>query len=382
MFFPWNTDAAIYHWPVATVGLIVVNVLTLALVLGGIFQDPDVWCLQYGDGLHPLQWITSNFLHEGVMHLFGNMVFLWSFGLIVEGKIGWWRFLIVYLGIGVVQCAGEQTLTQQLMGQSLGASAILFGLVAMACVWAPRNDLHCIGLLGMRTFTFDVSVLNFALFYIIWEAVMAAVDGFAVGSALLHLSGALVGFVVGAAMVKLNLVDCENWDLFSVLAGREGQTPEKSEKELEEERERRRALQVKREAEIIGQVRRYVADSQPRAALEALHALRQQRADFNLPESELVALIRALERDEAWEQCVPMLVEYLRRFPEKAVRARLNLAQILIQRLERPAQALRVLAKLPPTGLPEPLDQARQKLIKVAQRQRDAGSIELGAEDW
>jgi hypothetical protein len=110
--------------------------------------------------------------------------------------------------------------------------------------------------------------------------------------------------------------------------------------------------------------------------------LRQYRADFVLPEADLLSLIRASEHAEAWEDCLPLLVEHLRRFPQKAVRVRLNLAQILIHKLQRPAQALRVLEKLPQTGLPEPLEQARHKLIKQGERQRDAGSIELGTEDW
>ena len=94
--------------------------------------------LQYGT-FKPWQWITSNFMHAGIMHLLGNMFCLWGFGLVVEGKIGWWRFLLVYLGIGITQCGLEQTLMLFAdEGGSLGASAIIYGLMAMCMVWAPR----------------------------------------------------------------------------------------------------------------------------------------------------------------------------------------------------------------------------------------------------
>ena len=66
--------------------------------------------MAFGDGLHPMQWITCNFLHAGLLHLVGNMLFLWSFGLIIEGKLGWYKTLAVYLGIGVVQGAIVQVL--------------------------------------------------------------------------------------------------------------------------------------------------------------------------------------------------------------------------------------------------------------------------------
>ncbi len=60
------------------------------------------WGLTHGEGLHPVQWVTNNFLHGRIFHLVGNMIFLWGFGLVVEGKLGWWRFLLVYMGIGIL----------------------------------------------------------------------------------------------------------------------------------------------------------------------------------------------------------------------------------------------------------------------------------------
>jgi membrane associated rhomboid family serine protease len=63
--------------------------------------------LQYGAGLKPWQWMTSIFMHAGIGHLLGNMIFLWAFGLIVEGKIGWLPFTLLYLAIGCGQSALE-----------------------------------------------------------------------------------------------------------------------------------------------------------------------------------------------------------------------------------------------------------------------------------
>lgn len=108
MLIPYNTDAPIYHWPAGTVGLIAANVLSLGAIGTGWWPDPGDYALSYGRGIHPLQWLTSFFLHAGVLHLVGNMVFLWSFGLVVEGKLGWQKFVPLYLGLGVLQSALEQ----------------------------------------------------------------------------------------------------------------------------------------------------------------------------------------------------------------------------------------------------------------------------------
>ena len=42
-----------------------------------------------------------------------------------------------------------------------------------------------------------------------------------------HTFGAILGMIVGAAMLKLGWVDCENWDLFAVLERRAGQPAER-----------------------------------------------------------------------------------------------------------------------------------------------------------
>ena len=100
MIIPYSTDAPIYHFPWMTIALIVVNCLTFAIT--GMGHNNEGWLLQYGNGLHPLEWVAYNFLHFGLGHLIGNMFFLWAFGIVVEGKLGWWKFLGVYLSIGIL----------------------------------------------------------------------------------------------------------------------------------------------------------------------------------------------------------------------------------------------------------------------------------------
>ena len=144
MLIPYSTDAPIYHWPAATLGTIVLNGLIFAALIA-MPEDQQDWVanhfmLVYG-AWNPLQWITSNYLHAGLMHVLGNMAVLWGIGIIVEGKIGWWRFLLVYNLIGVFQCAVEQTLMLGASeGASLGASAIIYGGSSTSLsVAAPSN---------------------------------------------------------------------------------------------------------------------------------------------------------------------------------------------------------------------------------------------------
>jgi membrane associated rhomboid family serine protease len=223
LLFPYRTDAPVYHFPAATIGLIVVNMIAFVALLAAPSDAKD-YILQYGVGLKPVQWVTSNFVHGGLLHLAGNMIFLWTFGLVVEGKVGPLLFLPLYLGIGFVQCGLEQALMagSGSGGGSYGASAIIFGLMAVAMVWSPKNDVTVAGLVIFRPIHFEAPILLFAVMLFIWELIQIALVGFTVSTAVLHMSGAVVGLVVGVMFVKLEWVDCEGWDLFSVMAGEMG----------------------------------------------------------------------------------------------------------------------------------------------------------------
>ena len=51
----------------------------------------------------------------------------------------------------------------------LGASGVVFGLMAMCLVWAPRNELQCIFLFRIIPVEFDLPILSVAAFYIGWK---------------------------------------------------------------------------------------------------------------------------------------------------------------------------------------------------------------------
>ena len=88
-------------------------ILGSAVIFNAGLVNPKVvsaLSLQTGNCLRPHQWITANFVHADVGHLAVNLVARWTFGLLVEGKLGWYKSLAVYLGIGVTQSAVVQML--------------------------------------------------------------------------------------------------------------------------------------------------------------------------------------------------------------------------------------------------------------------------------
>ena len=394
MIIPWGTDAPIYHRPWATMMLMAASVAAFLLL---DVDAAEPYLLVHGDGLHPLQWITSSFIHENIIHLAGNLIFLWSFALVVEGKVGFLPFLAIYLGLGFVQCGLEQVLTLGFSeGESLGASAIVYGIMAMALVWAPRNELNCLWFFGFRPRLIDMSILWFAVLYIALQVVEVVFWGAATGQtavgAVLHLSGAALGFGLGTALLKLGWVDCENWDLYAVLGHRQGRDKEsvgiklKGPKADPKPRRKKAAgATTSPEDRAAAATRRLKGHLESGSVVEAFAVYDKSVrtvAGWMPPDAEWLALIQALLAAEDWRNGVNVMEDYLRRSPKPSARVRLRLAQVLVKEQQRPAHALKVLDEIPEGALPENLRSAARQVRRQAEQMREEGVLELEGEAW
>jgi membrane associated rhomboid family serine protease len=395
MLIPYNTDAPIYHWPYATLGTIILNALVFLGISSLGHEDQDWFyshlILVYGEW-NPVQWLTSNYMHGGFMHVLGNMVVLWGIGIIIEGKVGWLGFLTIYNGIGVFQSGLEQTLMLGAStGASLGASSIVYGLIAMAMVWAPKNELNCILAFGRIT-TMDVSVLAYATFSIGVEVVlgvlqalfMAKEDGLfiAMTSQILHLMGAATGFALATLMVKRRWVDCENWDLFSVLQDRHTMSREELNKEALASEEGQTKLAAHRN-QLVAQFHSQLAAGDAEGAL-AVHrrGKHQLRDNWQISDDDHIQIISGLRKAQKWEPAVVEMVEYLKTPAPRSAVVRLALAQVLVEQLGRPGQALKVLAKLDAQSLSASQKAVLERVQARAKKDAEDDPFEVMVEDW
>jgi membrane associated rhomboid family serine protease len=381
MLFPYNTDAPVYHWPYVTVLLMAANVLVQIGYYGGQV-DAHEWMLRYDGALHPEQWVTSNFLHAGPIHLIGNMFFLWPFGLVVEGKVGWWKFLLIYLGIGAVQAACQQAVMlpfETSAAGSMGASAVIFGLLGIAWVWAPRNEVTCAFFLLYRAVEFEISILFFGALMVAWQLYFV-LFGTTSGSELLHLSGAVIGVGVGLAMLKMGLVDCEGYDVISVFRDKEGQRDDLN---LPEEQNSLDGEPTEFQQQAArATFRNLVQAGNTQAALGLLRKLEEQAQPLVLERRELAALIAALHNKRLWRESAPFMAEYLERFEESADSVRLKLAQICIVELDRPGRAIELLKCVDGASLSSEQKRVHQKLVARAKTMQAEGTLELDDQGW
>jgi membrane associated rhomboid family serine protease len=82
--------------------------------------------------------LSSMFLHGGLLHLGGNMLFLWVFGNNVEDRLGRVRYALFYVVAGVVATFTHVFLQPTSTIPVIGASGAIAGVMGAYLVWFPN----------------------------------------------------------------------------------------------------------------------------------------------------------------------------------------------------------------------------------------------------
>lgn len=142
-------------FPFVTVGLIVVNVVVfliefVGLGRGGMMEVtmryglvPAALTQYFAGGPVPashavLPLFTSIFLHGGLVHLLGNMWFLWIFGDNVEDRLGHVRFLMFFVLCGVVGNLAHYVFNAGSPIPAIGASGAIAGVLGAYLLSYPK----------------------------------------------------------------------------------------------------------------------------------------------------------------------------------------------------------------------------------------------------
>lgn len=141
------------HFPLFSYGLIALNVLAF-IYQGMQGAQQEAFLYQYGAIpaaiVHGEQWhtlLTSMFLHGGLGHLLGNMLFLWIFADNIEATIGSRRFLIFYLLAGLAAQAGHIYFDPYSTVPTIGASGAISGVMGAYMVMYPASRVRVLFLI-------------------------------------------------------------------------------------------------------------------------------------------------------------------------------------------------------------------------------------------
>lgn len=139
--FPFRDHNPSERTPVVTWALIAINIAVFVSYYATLFQDDRAlgrFFLEWGlvpAYASPETFVTSMFLHGGIMHLAGNMLFLWVFGDNMEDQMGHLGFLAFYLASGLVaasaQFLSDPTSTIPMVGASGAIAGVMGGYLLM-----------------------------------------------------------------------------------------------------------------------------------------------------------------------------------------------------------------------------------------------------------
>lgn len=171
---------------------------------------------------HPVALVGHMFLHAGILHLAGNMLFLWVFGNAICANVGNVVYPLLYLGAGL--CAA---LVHLLLDGSpaIGASGAINGITGLVLAMYPLNHVHLLWIVpagisrGHHQFRVPVWVMVGAwlVMDVLW--MVAGAGGVAYWA---HLGGFVAGVVLGLICLRtgwIQMTECDNRNLLEIISG-------------------------------------------------------------------------------------------------------------------------------------------------------------------
>lgn len=208
MFFPLMDENPTEKKPVLTVGLIVVNVAIFIFTFlsgnfSGYIQTYGMVPKEIGNGQNLHTIITSMFLHGGILHIAGNVWFLWIFGDNIEDLFGRPKFIFIYFASGIFASLAHMFFNAGSEVVTIGASGAIAGVLGAYIVKYPRAKV--VTLLFIFLFFNIIKVPSF-IFLGLWiglqllNASVTAIAGVQVSVAYWAHIG---GFVLGALLALI-----------------------------------------------------------------------------------------------------------------------------------------------------------------------------------
>ena len=176
-----------------TSGIDLTGVQVIRDSLGNTAQIP-----QYATPLPVyFNFLSSMFMHGDIMHIFGNMLFLFIFGDNIENAIGHIRYAVFYVLCGIAAAAGQIIMGPDSIIPMLGASGAISGVLGGYVLLFPRRNVRAI------IFNFVTTVPAFVAIgiWIVYQLVLGYLSPSGGGG--VAYAAHIGGFIAGVALIKI-----------------------------------------------------------------------------------------------------------------------------------------------------------------------------------
>lgn len=219
--------------PVVVVALIIINVLVflvdrlgggighqgalagLAMVpqniINAVQGQPPIPDYVY-PSLHPV-WLTvftSMFMHANLLHIGGNMLYLWIFGNNIEDTVGHFKFIMFYFLGGLVAALAHIVSAlvsgnpQVALIPTIGASGAIAAVLGAYLVMFPKTRVICLIPLGFFMTTAAIPAVAVLLLWILLQLVnVSMIGGKSLGGGGVAYWAHIGGFVAGMVLILL-----------------------------------------------------------------------------------------------------------------------------------------------------------------------------------
>ncbi len=223
--FPLRDNIPTDRFPFVTVAFILANVFVYFFLQDGLLGLPDGgaggdWpvqdyaaipceftsqCPARGEPPTLLTAFTSMFMHGSILHLGGNMLFLWIFGNNVEDSMGPVRFILFYVLAGLAADAAQILMDTSSAIPTLGASGAVAGVLGGYLLLFPRAKVVTVIFIIFFFTILELPAILFLGLWILQQFLFAYFDllqptGDGGGVAYFAHIG---GFLFGLAAIKL-----------------------------------------------------------------------------------------------------------------------------------------------------------------------------------
>lgn len=330
---PWRT-------PYANYALIVINIIIFFLTYYPqryIIDNQLVivpvrdWAVRFmltPGAWHFWQFISYAFLHGGLLHIIGNMYFLYLFGNNVNDKLGHAGYVCLYLGGAIFAGVGHTLLHANPVLGASGAVAAITGAYLVLFPQTLITVLYWFFFIG----TMELLALYFILFKLIfWDNIVEPAFSPAAVAYDAHIAGYAFGIAAILALLATGLITGSSLDLWamikrwnrrrryrdSVSSGYDPFTGRTTTKQINVKEVQKTPAQQKREEEIT-QLRNEIAARISQRNLPAAAKVYLELMDLDseqvLPRQYLLDIANQLTSDNKPSQAAAAYEQFLKHY--------------------------------------------------------------------
>jgi membrane associated rhomboid family serine protease len=222
MILPIRTDSPLRRTPYMNWALIAANFVVYFLEVASNPQDPGQADFVQNLMLQPAaphlwQYFTYAFLHANLLHIFGNMIFLYIFGNNINDRMGNLGYLCFYLAGAVF--AGIGYVLFEPNNPVLGASGAVAAVTGAYLILMPHSNITIVYwffFIGVA----EIASLWFILFFFLMDVVGEVAPQFMGGAEAVahtaHISGTIFGASLCFILLALHLLPRDQFDVLAL----------------------------------------------------------------------------------------------------------------------------------------------------------------------